>query len=116
MAKRYPDRLRIELNALATRVVFDDRNRAIGVEYQKGERLYAAHPGASTGGAETRMASARREVILAGGAFNTPQLLMLSGIGDPDVLAQVRHPRARAAATASDATCRIATKCRSSIG
>ena len=88
VAKQHPDRLRIELNALATRVLFDDRNRAVGVEYQKGERLYAAHPNASTGGAETRIASARREVILAGGAFNTPQLLMLSGIGDPDVLAR----------------------------
>jgi choline dehydrogenase len=86
VAKQHPDRLRIELNALATRVLFDDRNRAIGVEYQKGERLYAAHPGASTAAAETRTVSARREVILAGGAFNTPQLLMLSGIGDPDVL------------------------------
>ena len=88
VAKQYPDLLRIELNALATRVLFDDRNRAIGVEYQKGERLYSAHPNASTGGAETRMASARREVILAGGAFNTPQLLMLSGIGDPGLLAK----------------------------
>lgn len=86
VAKQYPDRLRIELNALATRVLFDDRNRAIGVEYQKGERLYAAHPGAITGAAETRIASARREVILAGGTFNTPQLLMLSGIGDSEVL------------------------------
>ena len=86
VAARYPDRLRIELHALATRILFDDRHRAVGVEYQKGERLYAAHPGASTGAAETRIASARREVILAGGAFNTPQLLMLSGIGDPRVL------------------------------
>ena len=42
VAKQYPDRLRIELNALATRVLLDDRNRAIGVEYQKGERLYSA--------------------------------------------------------------------------
>jgi choline dehydrogenase-like flavoprotein len=88
VAKQYPDRLRIELNALATRVLFDDRHRAISVEYQKGERLYAAHPNASTGAAETRIASARREVILAGGAFNTPQLLMLSGIGDPDLLSK----------------------------
>jgi choline dehydrogenase-like flavoprotein len=86
IARRYPDRLRIELHALATRVVFDDRNRALGVEYQKGERLYAAHPGASAAAGETRVARARREVILAGGAFNTPQLLMLSGIGDPNVL------------------------------
>src|SRR6185436_18634671 len=67
-------------------VVFDDNNRAVGVEYQKGERLYAAHPGASTAAGDVRVARARREVILAGGAFNTPQLLMLSGIGDPDVL------------------------------
>jgi choline dehydrogenase-like flavoprotein len=86
VAKKHADRLRIELNALATHVVFDDRNRAIGVAYQKGERLYAAHTGASTAAGEGRMARARREVILAGGAFNTPQLLMLSGIGDPDVL------------------------------
>ena len=66
--------------------MFDDGNRAIGVEYQKGERLYAAHPGASAAAGENRIAQARREVILAGGAFNTPQLLMLSGIGDPDLL------------------------------
>ena len=41
--ERYPDRLTIELNALATRVLFDERMRAIGVEYLKGERLYQAH-------------------------------------------------------------------------
>ena len=86
VAARFPDRLRIELHALATRVLLDERNRATAVEYQKGERLYAAHPDASTTAAETRVARARREVILAGGVFNTPQLLMLSGIGDPRVL------------------------------
>jgi len=86
--KTHRDRLRIELHALATHVVFDDRNRALGVAYQTGERLYAAHPDASTSPGESRFARARREVILAGGAFNTPQLLMLSGIGDPDVLAK----------------------------
>jgi choline dehydrogenase len=86
VAQCHPDRLRIELHALATRVVLDDRNRAIGVEYLKGDRLYAADPNARPTGAETRMVRARREVILAGGAFNTPQLLMLSGIGDPHVL------------------------------
>ena len=43
IACKYPDRLRVELNALATRVLFDDHNRAIGVEYLKGRRLYRAH-------------------------------------------------------------------------
>ena len=84
--KAHPDRLRIELHALATHVLFDDANRAVGVAYQKGERLYAAHPDPSTAAGEARVARARREVILAGGAFNTPQLLMLSGIGDPAAL------------------------------
>ncbi len=79
--RRHPDRLHIELDALATRVLFDAENRAIGVEYQKGNRLYAAHPAPHGEATETRQAHAAREVILAGGAFNTPQLLMLSGIG-----------------------------------
>src|SRR5204863_5318696 len=79
--KRFPDRLRIELNALATRVLFDDNKRAVGVEYLKGERLYQAHGNPSTAAGERREVRATREVILCGGAFNTPQLLMLSGIG-----------------------------------
>jgi len=85
---RSQGRLRIELDALVTRVILDDRCRAVGVEYQKGAHLYAADPHASGASAPTVTATARREVILAGGAFNTPQLLMLSGIGDPAVLAR----------------------------
>lgn len=80
-ARRYPDRLKLELDALATRVLLDERNRARGVEYLKGERLYRAHRRPSNGSGELRQVHASREVILAGGAFNTPQLLMLSGIG-----------------------------------
>jgi choline dehydrogenase-like flavoprotein len=79
--KQHRDLLTIELNALATRVLFDERKRAVGVEYLKGERLYQAHATPSTSPGEMRQVRARREVILAGGAFNTPQLLMLSGIG-----------------------------------
>jgi choline dehydrogenase-like flavoprotein len=81
VAQRYPDRLTIELDALVTKVLFDDANRATGVAYLKGERLYraSAHPNPRSGVERTVQAS--REVILAGGAYNTPQLLMLSGVG-----------------------------------
>src|SRR5580704_7939084 len=60
--------LDVLVNTLATRIVFDGR-RAGGIEYlQNGER---------------NVARAEREVLLAGGVVNSPQLLMLSGIGDP---------------------------------
>jgi choline dehydrogenase/4-pyridoxate dehydrogenase len=65
--------LRIEVNALATRVLFDSK-RAIGIEYRQG--------------GEMRMAHADREVILAGGVINTPQTLMLSGVGTAAQLEQ----------------------------
>ena len=50
-AQKHPDHLRVELDALVTRVIFDERNRATGVEYLKGERLYRAHgqPGTAPG-------------------------------------------------------------------
>jgi choline dehydrogenase-like flavoprotein len=83
--RRHPDRLTIQLHSLATKVLFDDHKRTIGVEYLRGEDLYrAGRSNGSAGG--TEMAAARCEVILAGGAFNTPQLLMLSGIGPADHL------------------------------
>jgi choline dehydrogenase/4-pyridoxate dehydrogenase len=63
--------LTVAVRAHATAIVFDGQ-RATGVEYaQDGER---------------RMARASREVILSGGAINSPQLLQLSGIGDPATL------------------------------
>jgi choline dehydrogenase-like flavoprotein len=79
VARSHP--LRVELNALATRVILDENHRAIGVEYLRGERLYRAHGRPSELPAEPQRLYASREVILCGGAFNTPQLLMLSGIG-----------------------------------
>jgi choline dehydrogenase-like flavoprotein len=81
VASKYPDRLKIELNVLATRVLLDENHRALGVEYLRGERLYRACAKPSDRAGERREVRASREVILAGGAFNTPQLLMLSGIG-----------------------------------
>ena len=63
--------LRVETNALTTRVLFEGK-RAVGIEYiQNGE---------------TKTARAASEVILAGGAINSPQLLQLSGVGPGDLL------------------------------
>ncbi len=81
VAREHPKQLKIELNALVTRVLLDENHRAIGVDYLSGERLYQAHARPSERPGETRRLYASREVILAGGAFNTPQLLMLSGVG-----------------------------------
>ena len=91
-AQKYPDRLHVELDALVTRIVLDDNNRATGVEYLKGERLYRAHGQPGAGPGVPSQAHAAREVILCGGAFNTPQLLMLSGIGPRAVLEPLGIP------------------------
>ena len=48
--RRYPDRLFIQTNTLATRILLDDSQRAIGVEYQRGERLYRAQTRAAPQG------------------------------------------------------------------
>jgi len=61
----------LEINALATRVVMEG-TRAVGVEYLRGN--------------ERTIVRAEREVILSGGCFNSPHLLMLSGIGPADHL------------------------------
>jgi choline dehydrogenase len=77
-----PERLVVRTHALATRVLFDDTNRATGVEYFAGEHLYRADPQCRSAPAAERFSvTAKREVILCAGAFNTPQLLKLSGIG-----------------------------------
>ena len=91
-AQQYPDRLHLELDALVTRIILDGNNRATGVEYLKGERLYRAHGQPATSAGVPMHAEATREVILSGGAFNTPQLLMLSGIGRRDVLEPLGIP------------------------
>ena len=90
--KQHPDRLVIELDALVTKVILDDDNRAIGVEYLKGAKLYRAHQNPNRESGELRTVHASSEVILAGGAYNTPQLLMLSGIGPKEELAKHRIP------------------------
>ncbi|HEX4959809.1 MAG TPA: GMC oxidoreductase [Thermoanaerobaculia bacterium] len=86
VAKDRPDRLILRTGALATRVLFGEGNRAVGIEYRAGQKLYRAANGGCLNGGEEKKAYASREVILAGGAFNSPQLLMLSGIGPKEHL------------------------------
>ena len=88
--------LRVVTGALVTGVVLDGR-RATGVRYRADGR--SGRPAADG------------EVILAAGAINSPKLLELSGIGDPEVLGAARHRGASRAARGRARTCRIT--CRS---
>ena len=87
--RKFPDNLTIRLNALVTRIAIDQVTKNVsGVFYQEGTRLYRASVPPHGAAGEEKYVRASREVILAAGAFNTPQLLMLSGIGDPRHLAE----------------------------
>jgi choline dehydrogenase len=63
--------LKVETGALATRIVFDGR-RATGITYRRD--------------GEIRTASVAKELVLSGGAINSPQLLQLSGVGPGSLL------------------------------
>lgn len=63
--------LKVVTGAHATRIVMQD-GRATGIDYQRGGEMHTA--------------TAKREVLLAGGVINSPQLMMLSGIGAADEL------------------------------
>lgn len=81
--------LTIQTNCFVNRVIFDSNNNATGVEYMPGSYLYPASPLVNQGPPQFVQVYCNREVILAGGAFNTPQILMLSGIGDQNQLGQL---------------------------
>jgi choline dehydrogenase len=100
VVKQFPGNLTIQPYTTVTRVLFDEEspedNTAIGVECLVGRHLYRADPNSgvdcSVTEPERQNFYARREVILAAGAFNTPQLLMLSGIGPRAHLDKVGIP------------------------
>jgi choline dehydrogenase len=73
----------VRTHAHATEIIFEGK-RAVGVRYRRGGRNGTLH--------EVRAA---KEVILSGGTYNSPQLLQLSGVGSPGLLAshgiEVRH-------------------------
>jgi len=83
--------LEIRTQTLVSRVLFEG-NVAVGVEYYDRANLYEADPNARAGPGLPKTVRARREVILAGGTYNTPQLLMLSGIGPKAQLDQFKIP------------------------
>jgi choline dehydrogenase len=63
--------LHVETSAQAQRILFEGR-RAVGLEYRKEGNL--------------RTARARREILVSSGAYNSPQLLQLSGVGPAELL------------------------------
>lgn len=65
--------LKVLTEALVTRIIMDG-NTATGVEFNHGGQNRTVH--------------STKEVILSGGVINSPQILELSGIGDPEVLKQ----------------------------
>ena len=88
LREQHPDRLVVRPHVLVNRVVLDENQAAVGVEYLAREHTCRAEPTADgdAGLPPSQLVLARREVILAAGAFNPPQLLMLSGIGPRDEL------------------------------
>ncbi|OUS25488.1 glucose-methanol-choline oxidoreductase [Gammaproteobacteria bacterium 45_16_T64] len=69
--------LRVETNALVRRIHFKDK-RAVEVEFQQGDEIQCIR--------------ANKEIILSAGAFQSPQILMLSGVGDQNELSQHNIP------------------------
>jgi choline dehydrogenase len=68
---RQRSNLHVETAALAQRIVFEG-HRAAAIEYKQGGAL--------------RTARARKEILVSSGAYNSPQLLQLSGVGPADLL------------------------------
>ena len=98
-------KVRLEIEAHATSILFEG-NRAVGVEYRQNGRTERAH--------------ATRELILSAGVFNTPHLLMLSGIGPADELRRhgvaVRHDAPRVGQNLQDHLAVIVTAKRPIAG
>lgn len=92
-SKKYP--LDVRMNCHVTKVTFDETvtpPRATGVEFLDGQYLYKASPKSRGATGTPGSATASREVIVAGGTYNSPQLLKLSGVGPADELTKFNIP------------------------
>ncbi|EAT44641.1 AAEL004002-PA [Aedes aegypti] len=75
---RLRNNLHVAMHAHVTRILFDRNNRAYGVEFSRNGKK--------------QLIFAKKEIILSAGALNTPQILMLSGVGPADHLAEFGIP------------------------
>jgi choline dehydrogenase len=92
--KKYP--LTVQLNSLVTKVLFSNNSTsptAIGVEIMYGPSVYKADPRHEPGTkGHLSQIIAKKEVIISGGTFNTPQILKLSGVGSHSELKKFNIP------------------------
>ncbi|CZS96848.1 related to choline dehydrogenase [Rhynchosporium graminicola] len=91
--------LTLSMNSLATKILFGkptargSNPRATGVAYLEGKSIYSADSRFTTSNKGVpKIAIAKREVIISGGTFNSPQILMLSGIGPAKQLKKFNIP------------------------
>lgn len=81
--------LDVALNTFVTKINFDtskDTPRATGVDFIKGQSLYAADPRYSGASGTSGSVEAKKEIIISAGTFETPKLLKLSGVGPKEEL------------------------------
>ncbi len=90
VAEGFP--LTVMTGAFVTRVLWDEhaeKPTAAGVEYVKGSAVYGASLVPQVAPTERTHAFASREIVLSAGTFNSPQLLMLSGVGNETALSSL---------------------------
>lgn len=79
--------LHVLVETQVVRVLFDDDNRATGVEYRPKQSTESSQTGEST-----RSVAARKLVVLSAGALGTPAILERSEVGDSEVLERANVP------------------------
>jgi choline dehydrogenase len=94
---QFPRNLFIKKETLCTRVLFDGqkKTKAIGIEFIEGAHAYKAdvlNQSQAKSSYQRKKAFAGKEIILSGGAFSTPQMMMLSGLGPKLELERLQIP------------------------